>query len=272
MRGDNISIMKNIKIIIAAHKPYRMPENNDLYLPVQVGAAGKESIGFTRDDSGDNISQKNPNFCELTGLYWAWKNLDADYIGLVHYRRYFARSAGFHLSQDEKFQRILTREQLVPLLEKTDIILPRKRKYYIETIYDHYRHTMYIEPLDMAGQIIAEKYPEYSAEFENLKVRRSAHMFNMMIMRKDFLDSYCRWLFDILFELENRIGDQTQYSSFHQRFYGRVSERLLDVYINTNHLAYEELPVIDMESINWFKKGTSYLNAKFFGKKYEKSF
>lgn len=80
----------SIKIIIAAHKKYWMP-TDPVYLPVHVGAEGKASIGYTPDNTGDNISSKNPHFCELTGLYWAWKNLDADYLGLVHYRRYFTR-------------------------------------------------------------------------------------------------------------------------------------------------------------------------------------
>ena len=65
----------NIKIIVAAHKPYFMPDD-DMYLPLQVGSFEKEGIGFARDDTGDNISEKNPRFCELTGIYWAWKNLD----------------------------------------------------------------------------------------------------------------------------------------------------------------------------------------------------
>ena len=83
---------KNIKVIVAAHKKYQMPEN-EMYIPVQVGAEGKEKIeGYTQDNTGDNISSKNPYFCELTGLYWAWKNLDADYKGLVHYRRYFTKA------------------------------------------------------------------------------------------------------------------------------------------------------------------------------------
>lgn len=81
---------KNIKILIAAHKPYWMPKD-PVYLPLHVGAEGKPDLGYTKDNTGDNISAKNPNFCELTGLYWAWKNLDADYLGLVHYRRYFTR-------------------------------------------------------------------------------------------------------------------------------------------------------------------------------------
>ncbi|MCC8121248.1 MAG: DUF4422 domain-containing protein, partial [Oscillospiraceae bacterium] len=79
----------DVKIIVAAHKVYRMPEG-DIYLPVQVGAYRKPSIGYARDDSGDHISGKNPSYCELTGLYWLWKNVSAEYYGLVHYRRLFA--------------------------------------------------------------------------------------------------------------------------------------------------------------------------------------
>ena len=66
--------------------------------------------------------------------------------------------------------------------------------------------------------------------------------------------------------------DSSQYDTFHSRFYGRVSELLLDVWINKNGIKYEEVKVIDMQNVNWLKKGTSFLKAKFTGKKYEKSF
>lgn len=261
--------MKNIKVIVATHKKYQMPKDG-AYMPVHVGVAGKESIGYQRDDEGENISAKNPFFCELTGLYWAVKNLSADYIGLVHYRRYF--STAKHLkTEEEKFENVLSGKEIDNLLSKADIILPKKRNYYIENLYGHYKHTMYVEPLDIAGQIIAEKYPEYSVEFEKLHTRRSAHMFNMCIMKREILDDYCNWLFDILFELEKRV-DASQYSDFHKRFYGRVSELLLDVYINTKKLNYVEVPVIDMQNVNWAKKGSAFLRAKITGKRYEASF
>lgn len=80
--------MKKAIIAIAAHKPYRMPED-DIYLPLHVGCEGKKEIGFTGDNTGENISAKNPYYCELTGLYWLWKNTEAEYKGLVHYRRHF---------------------------------------------------------------------------------------------------------------------------------------------------------------------------------------
>ena len=73
---------KNIKILVAAHKSYWMPAE-DVYMPIHVGAEGKKSIGFIGDNTGNHISHKNPNYCELTGLYWFWKNEKADYVGLA---------------------------------------------------------------------------------------------------------------------------------------------------------------------------------------------
>ena len=263
--------MKDIKIIVAAHKKYKMPEDK-MYVPVQVGTEGKEKIDkYNYDNMGENISIKNPFFCELTGLYWAWKNLDNEYIGLVHYRRYFSIHKRIPKDEDEKFRVILSHTEVDKLLNNTDVILPKKRNYYIENLYDHYKHTMYVEPLDETRKILKEKYPEYLEEFDKLHKRKSAHMFNMFIMKKKILNDYCNWLFDILFELEKRV-DNSKYDAFHSRFYGRVSELLLDVWINKNGIKYEEVKVIDMQNVNWFKKAFSFLKAKFTGKKYEKSF
>lgn len=258
---------KKIKVVIATHKKYDMPSDK-MYLPLQVGAEGKNDLGYEKDNTKDNISLKNPYFCELTGLYWAWKNLKEDYIGLAHYRRHFASKK---INKKDLFNSVLTKDEASKLLNNTDIIVPKKRNYYIENLYSHYEHTMYIEPLDITGQILQERYPEYMLEFDKLKTRRSAHMFNMFIMKKDKLDEYCTWLFDILFELEKRV-DNSKYDSFHARFYGRVSELLLDVWLNTKGYSYKEVKVISMEKVNWWKKGTSFLKAKFLGKKYGKSF
>ncbi|MCI8308738.1 MAG: DUF4422 domain-containing protein [Clostridia bacterium] len=267
---ERIDKVKEVKIVVATHKKYQMPED-DMYLPLHVGGEGKDDIGFAKDNSGDNISIKNPYFCELTGLYWAWKNLNSEYIGLVHYRRYFSNKNTLLKNEDEKFKRVLNKEELEKLLEKNDIILTKPRNYYIENVYDHYKHTMYIKSLDVAGEIIKEKYSEYYAEFENLKKTTKLHAFNMFVMKKEYLDEYCTWLFDILFELEKRI-DFSEYDEFHSRFFGRVSERLLDVWIKTKKYHYSEIKVINMQKVNWFKKGGSFLLAKFTGKRYNRSF
>lgn len=256
----------NIKVIIATHKKYDMPKD-EMYVPLHVGAEGKEDLGYIKDNTGDNISTKNPYFCELTGVYWTWKNLDADYIGLAHYRRHFCLKK----KSKNKFDNVLTLNETSKILKNTDVILPKKRKYYIENLYSHYDHTMYVEPLDITGKIIEEKYPEYSQYFEKLHKRTSAHMFNMFIMKKDIFDGYCSWLFDILFELEKRV-DVSKYDSFHSRFYGRISELLLDVYLQKNNISYKEVGFIYMEKIDKIAKVKGFLSAKFGGKKYGKSF
>lgn len=257
---------QNIKIIVATHKKYKMP-TDEMYLPLQVGKEGKDNLGYQGDNIGENISSKNSSFCELTGLYWAWKNIDADYIGLVHYRRYFASKN----RNKDKFESILTKKELEQYLNNYDIIVPKKRRYWIETIYNHYKHTMYVETLDETIKIIKEKYPEYKDSLNKVMKRRSMHAFNMFIMKKEYLDDYCEWLFSILFELESRMKDK-HYDDFHSRFYGRVSERLFDVWLDYKKYKFKEIPFIYMEKINWWKKGISFLKAKFFGKKYDKSF
>ena len=124
--------MKNVKLIVATHKKYQMPKDS-LYLPLQVGSEGKKELGYEKDNNGDNISLKNPYFCELTGLYWAWKNLKSDYIGLVHYRRYFTLNNKKMKNEQEKFNKVLNMNETQKILENTDIILPKKRKYYTIT-------------------------------------------------------------------------------------------------------------------------------------------
>lgn len=266
----------DVTIIIAAHKSYRMPEDS-IYLPVHVGAEGKNTeLGYTKDNTGENISFKNASYCELTGLYWAWKNLDSSYIGLAHYRRHFSLSK----KSKDPFENILNFSELKPMLNKYFVFVPKKRKYYIETIYSHYAHTHYAEHLDITRQIIAEKYPEYLDSCEKVYKQTFAYMFNMMIMRKDLFDDYCQWLFDILFELENRIGDKVKdYDSFQARLYGRVSEIIFNVWIdhqiNTGRIKaseIKELPCIYTEKIDMVRKVKSFITAKFGHKKYKGSF
>ncbi len=269
--------MSEVKIIIATTKKYRMPED-PIYMPVQVGAALKKSgiDGYTPDDTGDNISDRNASYCELTGLYWAWKNLDDDYLGLVHYRRYFASPDA--RVEDDPFNRIVGGEEVRRLLETHSLILPNKRKYYIESLGSHYAHTHYREQLDDTLSIIMKKCPEYKDSFDRVMGQTSGYMFNMMIMRRDLLDNYCNWLFDILGDLEEMRKDHNL-DSYQGRYIGRVGEIIfnvwLDYQITSGKIAKSdiaELPCIHIEKINWFRKGAAFLAAKIFHKKYDHSF
>ena len=264
----------SIKIIIAAHKPYAMPED-EIYLPVYVGAdiqSGPIPAGFTPDNTGDNISSFNPYYSELTGLYFAWKNLNFDYIGLAHYRRHFS------MKRERGIDGALTKEEIAPLLGRIKIFTPNKRRYYIETLYSHYAHTFDGAHLDTARKIIKEKHPDYLASFDRAIGRRSGYMFNMMIMRRELIDDYCGWLFDILRQLRG-MTDESGMDAFQKRYPGRVSEILFNVWLdyqissgNVSKCEIKEIPVIGTEKTDWIKKGTAFLKAKFFGKKYDKSF
>ena len=250
----------DIKIIVASHKNYWMP-SEEMYVPVQVGADGKEDLGFTPDNTGDNISKKNANYCELTGLYWAWKNLDCEYLGLAHYRRHFTVLRGSDDRRD-----VLNHDQARELLSHADVLLPKKRKYWIETNYKQYIHAHHAIDLDETRRIIEERYPDYIDNYDASMKKTSGHRFNMFVMKKTIADQYCEWLFDILFELERRL-DISAYSANDKRVFGFVAERLLDVWLDKNNIPYKDVPYMFLEKENWFSKGIRFLARKVRGKK-----
>ena len=246
----------NIQIVVATHKQYRMP-SDPLYLPVQAGRALHAPLPYAGDDTGGNISVKNPHYCELTCLYWAWKNLDTDALGLCHYRRYFAGKRG-----RDNWSRLLTSEQAEILLQKAPVVLPKKRNYYIETGYSQYAHAHHEEDLIMTRAILSARWPACVPAFDRTLSRTAGHRFNMFIMRRDLLDRYCTWLFAVLAELEARL-DISSYSPYDQRVFGFIAERLLDVWVETEQIPYVECPVVHMESQHWLKKGPAFLKRKF---------
>lgn len=250
------------------------------YLPLQVGAAINNKLDYMGDSIGDNISIKNPSFCELTGLYWAWKNLNENYIGLVHYRRYFS----YKKISNDPLENVLTDDQINELTHQYSVIVPKKRHYYIESLYSHYKHTHYKSQLIETEKIINQLYPNYLQTYKKVLKNTWGYMFNMMILRRDLLDNYCTWLFNILFELEKRVSegkvkDSNDLTPFQSRFYGRVSEILFNVWLQyqidngiIKKREIREIRVISLEKIDWERKIKSFILAKFFNKKYDRSF
>ncbi|MCC8141993.1 MAG: DUF4422 domain-containing protein [Lachnospiraceae bacterium] len=260
----------DIRILVAVHKDFWAP-SDEMYLPLQVGTALSDvKLKYQGDDDGDNISAKNDKYSELTGLYWAWKNLDADAIGLAHYRRYLAEPGKRGGGDQNLTDRILTKSTAEQILSRVDAIVAKKRKYVIETIYSHYDHTHDGTHLNLTGEIIERQCPDYLDAYNTVLKRTSAHMFNMFVMKRDQFRAYCAWLFPILEELEGLVDD-SQMTPFERRYLGRIGELLLDVWIDKNQISYEELSVIQLGKKNWFKKVRSFLGAKFRHKKYEQS-
>ena len=240
-----------LRVIVASHKPYAIPPG-EIYAPVQVGAAGKPTIpGFLRDDAGESISERNPTFCELTGLFWAWKNLKAGAIGLAHYRRHFRGAHG-----------IATAEELALAFSGHDVILPKPRNYYIETTYSQYVHAHHAADLDVTRAILAERHPGFVTAFDEAMKSTKGHRFNMFVMKRPVLDEYCAWLFDVLFELERRL-DISSYSAYDARVFGFVGERLLDVWIRAKGIKFAEMPVVHLEGQHWPTKIVNFLCRKF---------
>ena len=261
----------DIKILVAAHKEYSMPQDS-MYIPIHVGhALAKQEFGWLGDDTGDNISEKNPNYCELTALYWAWKNLDADAIGLVHYRRHFlSLNIGIVrkicilsglCNKQLKWNSILSKQEVEKVLIRYPIIVPKKRHYYIETVESQYIHAHHKKDMGQVRKIFENKQKKYLDAFNEQMNKRSTHICNMFIMRKEYFNEYCSWLFALLFEVEKNI-DISNYSKNDARIFGFLGERLLDVWLNANNLKYFENNIVYFEKQNWIKKSYQFLLRK----------
>lgn len=243
--------MSNIKIFICAHKEVSLPQH-PYFLPIQAGAALHDSIEHYQPDSeGDNISIKNPNFCELTCHYWAWKNLkNVDIVGLNHYRRYFDFSRKWpQFSTDKHFittEKFLNQTYLFPdldkILQKYDIILPVARHWRVSNTRQYADYHI-AKDWEMLRQIIKERSPQYIPAFENTMDHNNKSVgYNMFITHWKHFETYSEWLFDILFEVERRvppIDDPIQ-----SRIYGYMSERLINVFCEHHHLRIKHIPLI----------------------------
>ena len=208
---------------------------------IKSGAEGKEKYGYLRDNIGNHISGKNANYCELTGLYWIWKNTDDSYKGLVHYRRYFGRN-----NLSNKISDICSYEYLLNCLKSVDIVLPYVEYFKQNAKEEILLHCCTEEIFDKLRQIIETKYPDYIETYDRYFNENKASLFNMLFCKREIFDAYCEWLFSILFVLEKQV-DLAKLNTYQQRLYGFLSERLLNVWVIKNKLVVKHLPVIHME-------------------------
>lgn len=218
----------SVRIYTMTHKKFDVPQDS-MYVPLQVGSAGKEKLGYLCDNTGDHISDLNCYYSELTGVYWIWKNdTRSDIVGVCHYRRYLLneREVMFREAEIEK------------LLSEYDLLTSRLLTLDFSYHYG-FSDNHNVRDLDVTGEVILEKYPEYYDTFHNLVHENHTYFGNICVMKKELFDRYCAWLFDIFFEVQKRINVES-YDSYHKRVFGFISEFLLYVWVTKNRLnAYE---------------------------------
>ena len=251
----------NIKILVACHKADPNIHQDDIYMPIQVGKAlhNDLNLGFTCDNSGDNISEKNDSYCELTALYWAWKNLkNVDYIGLAHYRRYFdfSKSSLKPIFSAKSHNPSEDKQKIEKLLSPNTIIVAAHNHYPYSVAID-YARGHHSDDLRTLYSIIKEKFNEFTISFEEaIFNRNSSAPYNMFLASRDMFDEYCSFLFPVLEEMEKRSSTVT-YNDYQKRLFGFLAERLLNVFIlykKTQGIKVIKLPVI------WISEDSSTLS------------
>ncbi len=224
------------RIYVITHKNVSMPEEEG-YIPLQVGASVNEPLPYEGDNTGDNISDKNSSYCELTGMYWIWKNVKCDNVGICHYRRYYS---------NEDATRILRKQEYEDILTKYDVITTRSY-ILLESAYANFATYHKSAGLDICRNVIEEHCHEYLEAFDKCMLDSLMTCCNMMITRKSLFDEYCEWLFSILFLVENKIRPETISDTYNRRIMGFLGERLMRVWLMMQQVRIKEIRMVQSD-------------------------
>lgn len=247
--------MSRIKIFMCCHKQYdKVPP---LCEPILCGAAFNAPIpNAIPDNSGENISAKNHEYCELTAHYYAWKNITADYYGFCHYRRFFCADdiskhpyLTFSDLTSKQYQRLLKDEAFwKELIPKYDLIVPKKedmgisaKQHYVTSKYH------YADDLELFLAILNQKYPSLTETAKEYLSQNCQYFCNMFIMRSELFHEYCDILFSVLNEFDRRKSIHGDFQS--DRTDGYLGEIFTGIYIThcyKNSRKIKELPRIDI--------------------------
>lgn len=257
--------MADIRLFVCCHRRTPVPEY-PLLVPIQVGAAmaGEHFDGFLADDTGENISEKNPGYCELTAQYWAWKNVWADYYGFFHYRRYLYPDTNF--KRPYRIERELDRSLLdrlgfgsiAELISEYDLIAPVGENMYM-SVRNHYASAPchHLRDLECVERVVQERHPEMVGAVQEYLSGAVCYFGNIYIMRRDVFQNYCNWLFPILAEFDERT-DISHYSAQEQRVDGYLAERLFGIYLTYYR---KEQKTLELPRVH-FHSGKEYILKK----------
>lgn len=243
----------DIKVYQVFHKSYPVLNESNWMCP--IGVSGYIPGNMMSDANGQNIAALNKYYCELTVIYYIWKNRRrSDYIGLSHYRRFlnFKIDNSFHdifaLSEKVISPEIidyLTDNTQYNLLEKimniTDVVIPR-RSLLLPNIKVQYLTCMESSPWLAFEAAIQKKYGVDEKYLNFFEISPLAPICNMFVMKWDVFISYCEDLFEIINHVYETIG--APYDEYNNRYPGFLAERYLGFWLHFNNVSYLEVPVI----------------------------
>lgn len=241
-----------MSVFVITHKEIEMPSVRG-YRPLLVGAINRDEIlrsKYLRDDDGENISKYNDSYCEMTGLYWIWKNCKDDYVGLVHYRRFFAKvkcvcklKSRYVLAGDEKkCIKIYTEEELRGLLSDCEIIV-KKSSIYRRGNKHIFNSVLGSRNMSLFKNVLREYDGACYNQFIENEDKRYHVNCNMFYASKSLIDKYCTWLFPFLRKLdEYQISGGS--SRFMSREIGYFAEIVFGAWLDANKVNYKYVDAI----------------------------
>lgn len=265
-----------ICLLVAYHKNHPTLKLSKKYFdPIHVGKSNSNvELPIKGDNTGENISSKNSNYAELTALYWAWKNVDADFYGLMHYRRYFypKDDSTFFRKQKNKLKKVFnSKENFIDseiqacvenienkfgalnnffqaYVAENTIFVPKKHKFYKKGIKTQYARFQHAEDWEIVSQIISEKYPQYKKTWKNFENQKWMYAFNMFLMSKNIFNAYAEWLFDVLGEVEKK-SNIDEKEAAQSRVCGFISERLFNFYLLILQETNPDITIIELDVV-----------------------
>ena len=242
---------KKLQILVCCHKADPYIRTEEPYFPIQVGKALHPDLdlGFQNDNEGDNISKKNPQWCELTALYWGWKNIkDTEFLGLCHYRRYFDCD--------------ISDKNIDNILRGKDILL-LEREIYSCSIAKSFSSLVTLEDFYIFQDVLLKMHPEYYNAI--LHYCYNSNMFvrcTMFVARKKIWDDFCNTFFPVFEEVE-KIIKKHSYSRLN-RSIAYMGELSLGIYVTHKKLRVKYVPQFNESKhsnfvLNYLRRIKKYL-------------
>ncbi len=155
---------------------------------IQAGAALTDvKIAMLQDNTGDNISERNRQYCEMSAVYWIWKNTNHEWTGIEHYRRHL------HVKPEM-------------LHEDIDVLMPLPYMCYPYTVAQ-FRRFVSEDVLQLLLKALRDLHPEQYPEYNRILYGKYQYTYNLLCARRQVFEDYCGWFFEIT-EYMERISDE----------------------------------------------------------------